>query len=161
MCSSDLHKAVNRVNTTQGHLQATGIGAVACVQHGCFFPQSVVDFQKGERSVSNKQNGSMLTPTLRQINIDYAVCQSLSSMADNPRVITIYDVACQWSCNFRRRVKESGYLDIPPNLQWFQQSESGIWVHMWPTFSKVFTQLHPRHRPGRWRGAGDIVVCYK
>jgi hypothetical protein len=43
------HKAVNRVNLTQGHLQATGIGAVACARHGCFFPQSVVDFQKGER----------------------------------------------------------------------------------------------------------------
>jgi hypothetical protein len=47
------HKAVNRVNTTQGHLRATGIGAVACARHGCFFPQSVVDFQKGERYVSN------------------------------------------------------------------------------------------------------------
>lgn len=43
------HKAVNRVGLTQGHLQATGIGAVACARHGCFFPQSVVDFQKGER----------------------------------------------------------------------------------------------------------------
>jgi hypothetical protein len=43
------HKAVNRVNQTQGHLQATGIGAVACARHGCFFPQSVVDFQRGER----------------------------------------------------------------------------------------------------------------
>jgi len=43
------HKAVNRVNLTQGHLQATGIRAVACAQHGCFFSQSVVDFQKGER----------------------------------------------------------------------------------------------------------------
>jgi len=43
------HKAVNRVGLSQGHLQATGIGAVACARHGCFFPQSVVDFQKGER----------------------------------------------------------------------------------------------------------------
>jgi hypothetical protein len=43
------HKAVNRVNTTQAHLQATGIGVVACARHGCFFPQAVVDFQKGER----------------------------------------------------------------------------------------------------------------
>ena len=43
------HKAVNRVGLTQGHLQATGIGAVACARHGCFFTQSVVDFQKGER----------------------------------------------------------------------------------------------------------------
>ena len=111
------HKAVNHVNTTQGHLRATGIGAVACAQHGCFFPQSVVDFQKGERLISHKQKSPMLTSNLRQINIDYAVCQSLSSMADNSRVVTIYDVACQWSRNFRWRVKESKYLDLPPNLQ--------------------------------------------
>ena len=43
------HKAVNRVSLTQGHLQATGIRAVACARHGCFFLQSMVDFQKGER----------------------------------------------------------------------------------------------------------------
>ena len=52
------HKAVNKVNTTQGHLQATGIGAVACARHGCFFPQSVVDFQKGERFDFNVWKGS-------------------------------------------------------------------------------------------------------
>jgi hypothetical protein len=55
------HKAVNRVNTTQGHLQATGIGAVACARHGCFFPQSVVDFQKGERSGFNNLGRSLFT----------------------------------------------------------------------------------------------------
>ena len=111
------HKAVNRVNTTQGHLRATGIGAVACARHGCFFPQAVVDFQKGERSISNMWKSSVLTSSSRQINIDYAVCQSLSSMANNPRVITIYDIACQWSRNFRQRVKDCEYLDVPPNLQ--------------------------------------------
>jgi hypothetical protein len=38
-------------------------------------------------------------------------------MVDNPQVITIYDVACQWSHNFRRRVEDSKYLEVPPNLQ--------------------------------------------
>jgi ABC-type arginine transport system ATPase subunit len=47
LCSD--HKAVNYVNTSQAHLTSTGIGAVACARHGCFFPNSVVDFQKGER----------------------------------------------------------------------------------------------------------------
>jgi len=28
---------------------ATGIGACACARHGCFLPNSVVDFQKGEK----------------------------------------------------------------------------------------------------------------
>ena len=47
LCSD--HKAVNYVNNSQAHLRSTGIGAVACARHGCFFPDSVVDFQKGER----------------------------------------------------------------------------------------------------------------
>lgn len=47
------------------------------------------------------------------MNIDYAVCQSLSSMESDCRVITIYDVACQWSRKFRRRVDASNYLDFP------------------------------------------------
>ena len=47
LCSD--HKAVNYVNTSKAHLTSTGIGATACARHGCFFPNSVVDFQKGER----------------------------------------------------------------------------------------------------------------
>jgi hypothetical protein len=45
------HKAVNQTNTNRSNLEATGIGATACARHGCFVPTSVVDFQKGERSV--------------------------------------------------------------------------------------------------------------
>src|SRR5882762_7052639 len=45
------HKAVNQTNTNHTNLEATGIGATACAQHGCFIPTSVVDFQKGERYV--------------------------------------------------------------------------------------------------------------
>jgi len=52
---------------------------------------------------------------LRQINIDYAICQSLNSMGDGCRVVTIYDVACQWSRNFSRRVDDSKYLALPPD----------------------------------------------
>jgi hypothetical protein len=46
------------------------------------------------------------------MNIDYAVCQSLGSMESSSRVVTIYDVACQWSRNFERRVATSKYLDL-------------------------------------------------
>ena len=34
----------------------------------------------------------------------------------NLRVITIYDVACQWSIHFQTRVKGSPYLDIPQKM---------------------------------------------
>ena len=54
---------------------------------------------------------------LRQINVDYAVCQSLNSMESGCQVVTIYDVACQWSRNFRRRVEASKYLDFPLGME--------------------------------------------
>ena len=43
------HRAVNGANADRRHLTSTGIGAAACARHGCFYPHSVVDFQKGER----------------------------------------------------------------------------------------------------------------
>jgi hypothetical protein len=41
------HHAVNSVNKHSGHLESTGIGAMACI-HRAFVPNSIVDFQKGE-----------------------------------------------------------------------------------------------------------------
>jgi hypothetical protein len=44
------HRAMSQANShNKDHLRATGIGACACARHGCFYPHSVVDFQKGER----------------------------------------------------------------------------------------------------------------
>lgn len=43
------HRAVNKANQNRHNLEATGVGATACARHGCFVPQAVVDFQKGER----------------------------------------------------------------------------------------------------------------
>jgi len=45
------HRAVNQANASRQRLEATGIGGCACARHGCFVPHSMVDFQKGERSV--------------------------------------------------------------------------------------------------------------
>src|SRR5579871_5355890 len=44
------HRAITQANAgKRAHLRSTGIGACACARHGFFYPQSVVDFQKGER----------------------------------------------------------------------------------------------------------------
>jgi hypothetical protein len=40
---------MNAANLNRKNRDATGIGACACARHGCFIPQAVVDFQKGER----------------------------------------------------------------------------------------------------------------
>ena len=52
----------------------------------------------------------------RQLNIDYAVCQSLMTISHIQRVITIYDVACQWSIHFQKQIEGSPYLEIPPKI---------------------------------------------
>ncbi|KAI6024533.1 hypothetical protein EDC04DRAFT_2869369 [Pisolithus marmoratus] len=43
------HKAISQASMSWGKLNSTGVGAMACAQHGCFYLHSVVDFQKGER----------------------------------------------------------------------------------------------------------------
>ncbi|KAG1846470.1 hypothetical protein F4604DRAFT_1595029, partial [Suillus subluteus] len=52
------HRVVNQANTSMHKLEATGIGGCACARHGCFVPNSMVDFQKGERWVIHKVGGS-------------------------------------------------------------------------------------------------------
>ncbi|KAI6018283.1 hypothetical protein EDC04DRAFT_2607885 [Pisolithus marmoratus] len=42
------HKAISQASMSWGKLNSTGVGAMACAWHDCFYPHSVVDFQKGE-----------------------------------------------------------------------------------------------------------------
>ncbi|KIJ05124.1 hypothetical protein PAXINDRAFT_21594 [Paxillus involutus ATCC 200175] len=95
------HKAVNQVHATQKHLAATGIGAIACARHGCFMPDTVVDFQKGKR----------------QVNMDYALCPTLGKLEGMPRAAVIYDIACQFNVHFGARVSRSNYLKFSNTIQ--------------------------------------------
>ncbi|KIK71738.1 hypothetical protein PAXRUDRAFT_181987, partial [Paxillus rubicundulus Ve08.2h10] len=79
------HRAVNQANAHRHKLEATRIGGCACAQHGCFIPHSLIDFQKGER----------------QVNMDYALSHALGhNMAGTQRVLTFYDINCQYMKNF-------------------------------------------------------------
>ncbi|KIK72726.1 hypothetical protein PAXRUDRAFT_21652 [Paxillus rubicundulus Ve08.2h10] len=79
------HRAVNQANAHRHKLEATKIGGCACARHGCFIPHSLVDFQKGER----------------QVNMDYALSHALGhNMAGIQRVLTFYDINCQYMKNF-------------------------------------------------------------
>ncbi|KAI6127050.1 hypothetical protein F5141DRAFT_1210355 [Pisolithus sp. B1] len=99
-CSN--HRAINAANINKSNLQSTGIGATACAWHGCFVPHSVVDFQKGER----------------YMNTDYSICNALAYGSERiTKALVIYDVGCQWSVNFRSRVKNSPSLLLPPALE--------------------------------------------
>ncbi|KAI6043819.1 hypothetical protein EDC04DRAFT_2890512 [Pisolithus marmoratus] len=99
-CSN--YRAINAGNINKSNLWSTGIGATACAHHGCFVPHSVVDFQKGER----------------YMNTDYSICNALGYYSESiKKALVIYDVGCQWSVNFRSRVKNSPSLLLPPALE--------------------------------------------
>ncbi|EGO21549.1 hypothetical protein SERLADRAFT_410165 [Serpula lacrymans var. lacrymans S7.9] len=90
------HRAVNLANKDWQHLIATGIGATACAQHGVFCLGAIVDFQKGEH----------------QVNMDYSLCQALSLLAGINSVIVLYNIMCQYSKHFLKRVLEGPYLQV-------------------------------------------------
>lgn len=53
------------------------------------------------------------------MNIDYAVCHALSyNTAGLAKGLVEYDVGCQWSINFAKRVEDSTTLHLPQGLSW-------------------------------------------
>ena len=68
----------------------TGIVAIACAQHGCFAPNSIVDLTRGEQ----------------QKNVDWAFLESLwtTGVQNDQGVLLIYDIACQYSIHLERQI---------------------------------------------------------
>ncbi|KIN94246.1 hypothetical protein M404DRAFT_35256 [Pisolithus tinctorius Marx 270] len=128
------HKAINQANAQWGRLHSTGIGATACARHGCFYPHSVVNFQKGER----------------QLNMDYSLANALSyNMAGINCVLCFYDINCSYMTNLRKRVGNSTFIDIPNSMQ--IMPGIGIWhVHGHKQ------ECYARHAPLFMQGAGWV-----
>ncbi|KAI0257960.1 hypothetical protein BC834DRAFT_1036787, partial [Gloeopeniophorella convolvens] len=86
--------AIERAYSSRPHLDVTGVGATAC-GHGFYVPNSVVDFQKGER-----------------------LCNALQyDMEDIPQALVMYDIMCQYGVHLRKRVDKSPHLTIRPTLK--------------------------------------------
>ncbi|KAG1832498.1 hypothetical protein EV424DRAFT_1342450 [Suillus variegatus] len=86
----------------QPPLEATGIGGCTCARHGCFVLHAMVDFQKGER----------------QMNMDYALCEALKLNAEGiRRVLTFYDVNCQYHKHLQDRIADSPLLKMHDELE--------------------------------------------
>jgi len=94
---------VNNASQNHAGCDATSIAAFACARSGAFIPGSVVDFQKGER----------------QVNIDYALCEALKTMAvgDGDKVMVIYDVMCQYHVHLWKRIDQNPFLSFPEKVQ--------------------------------------------
>lgn len=88
------------------------------------------------------------------MNIDYAVCESLSSMPKSPRVVAIYDVACQWSRNFKHRVQDNKYLNVPAGLQVIPAV--GKW-HLGAHIASCFPKFSLNFIPGIGQVDGEIL----
>lgn len=53
------------------------------------------------------------------MNIDYAICQALGYNTDGlTEALVEYDVSCQWSINFAKRLEHSTTLHLPQGLSW-------------------------------------------
>ncbi|KAK7678294.1 hypothetical protein QCA50_018642 [Cerrena zonata] len=90
------HRAVTQQNQSHAHLDVTGIGAIACGRHGCFYPHSVVNFRKGEG----------------QRYMDYAFIQAILYIRQSLLVFLLYDIMCQFWVNFLKRL-----LGMPDELR--------------------------------------------
>ncbi|KAH6888206.1 hypothetical protein BKA70DRAFT_1443191 [Coprinopsis sp. MPI-PUGE-AT-0042] len=119
---------------------ATGIGSVACMRHGCFVPCATVDFQKGER----------------QMNIDYAFVQALqhSTVPRGTKIVLCYDVNCQYCINFRKRCQQSSALAEA------QHYPITFAIGLWHVHGHR-PECYPRHAPsfvhGAARKSGEIL----
>lgn len=113
------HSAINAANMNRKNLYATGVGTCACARHGCFVPNAMVDFQKGERQVfPSPLVRFILIPCLnRQMNMDYSICNALAFNTKGlPEALVIYDVICQHWKKFHSRVDRSNYLALPSDM---------------------------------------------
>jgi hypothetical protein len=50
--------------------------------------------------------------------VDYSICQAVSYNSNGiQKALIIYDIACQWSVNFARRVKSHDTLSLPAGME--------------------------------------------
>ncbi|KAI0057336.1 hypothetical protein BV25DRAFT_1812584, partial [Artomyces pyxidatus] len=89
-CTST-HNAMTAANMpTHKRFAVNGVGAAICSRHTLYRAHGVGDLQKGERYV----------------NMDYVVLSSLGPSASKLRTFYFsYDISCQWSKNFYKRLK--------------------------------------------------------
>ncbi|EGO30309.1 hypothetical protein SERLADRAFT_404540 [Serpula lacrymans var. lacrymans S7.9] len=130
------HRAVNLANKDWKHLNATGIGATACTQHGVFCPGAIVDFQKGEH----------------QMNMNYSLCQILSSLARTDFVIVLYNIMCQYGKHYSKRVLESPYLQVPSGVSMYKGIDYIIFMDI-----ICFPRYTPNFIPRAGQVDGEIL----
>ncbi|KAI0689410.1 hypothetical protein C8T65DRAFT_700260 [Cerioporus squamosus] len=94
-CSAE-HNAILKANSRKEGYIASGIGAVLCARHALVRKNSAGDLQLGEGYA----------------NMDYLVFSTLIGILILA-LLLLYDIACQWSKHFFKRMEEN----FPPIMQ--------------------------------------------
>ncbi|KAK7678330.1 hypothetical protein QCA50_018678 [Cerrena zonata] len=128
------HDAVKSQNATRAHLDATGIGAIACARHGCFYPHSVINFEKGEG----------------YRYMDYAFVNAINYIPFLLLLLMLYDIMCQYWVHFLERIDLCfPYLTLSNTLT-IRRGIGLFHVH------GHVKECYPRYAPTFIRGAGQV-----
>ncbi|KAK0488218.1 hypothetical protein EDD18DRAFT_1335263 [Armillaria luteobubalina] len=88
-CSNhEAAKGDKRSSVRTRDLAASGVGGVVCTRHELKLPLCTVDLRVGEI----------------QVKMDYRYLTAVKRFAGVPRLVTSYDIACQWSINLEERI---------------------------------------------------------
>ncbi|KAI0064330.1 hypothetical protein BV25DRAFT_1790798, partial [Artomyces pyxidatus] len=100
------HNAVTAANMpTHKRFAVNGVGACICTRHLFYRAHGVGDLQRGERYV----------------NMDYVVLSSLGATAAQLKTFFFsYDISCQWSKNFYKRLKNF------PSKMWLKSDDVDV-----------------------------------
>jgi hypothetical protein len=92
--------------------------------------------------------------SVRQMNMDYVLCQSLQRLGGIPLVIVLYDVMCQYWKNLKNRVDQSPYLHLDPDLV----MHKGIGLfHVHGHKDECMPMFAPTYIPGAGNVDGEIL----
>jgi hypothetical protein len=92
---------------------------------------------------------------LSQMNMDYSFCQAVTRTAAGiPRVLLMYDIACQYCVNLWERVRRSPHLSLPDGLEIVKGI--GVWyVH--GHISECFPRYYPAFITGTGHVDGEVL----
>ena len=153
------HRAVSQQSHSQAHLDARGIGAVACGSHGCFYPNGVVNFHKGEGYVRTILDNIYTQATVSKMSRyhyrDYIFVNAINRCQSTPIIMLLYDIICKFIINFReRRLELPEFLKIPEALM----IKKGIGLfHVHGHIKQCFARYAPTFIRGSGMVAGEII----
>ncbi|KAF8547808.1 hypothetical protein OG21DRAFT_1479386 [Imleria badia] len=119
------HRAVNQAKASRGKLEATGIGGMAA------------------------------SSPIRQVNMDYSFTNAIKyNMGEISRVISFYDINCNYMKNLQHRVCSSAFIGIPEDID--ITARIGIW-HVHGHQPECFSRHGPLFITGAGWVDGEII----